>query len=94
MESAVLSDYGASIHRLRELGGGIKEIFPSHGKIDNPYGWPIWHLDPHILAVYDDGIQSILKGKLKGEPYSCFLGDGKQVSFDIGGITYREDYLF
>lgn len=91
-ESASLREYGESIHRLAFLPG-IKEVFPSHGKAGGLPGWPLWRLDPQVIREYDEGIQMVLNGKTRGTLYSCFLGDGKQALFDIGGITYREDRL-
>lgn len=92
-ESASLENYGRSVHRLALLGNRVKEVFPAHGKADNPCRWPMWHLDPDILRVYDRGIRNILDRKLTGSPYSCFLGSGRTRSFEIGGITWREDRL-
>lgn len=91
-ESATLEEYGSSIRRLCELGSHIK-LLPAHGKEDNPLGWPMWHMNPCILEIYNEGIQAILSGDIVGQPYSCFLGDGRFVRFRIGGISYDPERM-
>ncbi len=91
--SSPLCVYEASIRRLAALEKQIKEVFPSHGKEDNPFHWPIYHLEPYVLSVYAAGIKAILSGELKGKPYHCFLDDGLCALFDIGGMVYDPERL-
>lgn len=91
--SSALSEYGKSLHRLAELKPIVKEIFPAHGKADNPFGWPIYHLDPDVPTIYDQGVQKILRGELVGKPYTCFLEDGLCALFPVGGMVYHPDRL-
>lgn len=67
----------------------LKAIFPAHGKADNAFGWPLYHLEPDVAGIYDEGVQHILRGELEGMPYSCFLGDGLCAMFQIGGMVYN-----
>ena len=85
--SATLKEYGESLHRLAMLP--VKEVFPAHGKADNPFGWPLYHLDPSVIDVYDRGVQQILSGELEGKPYTCFLEDGLCAMFPVGGMVYN-----
>ena len=85
-QSASLKEYGESLHRLAKLP--VKEVFPAHGKADNPFGWPLYHLDASVIDVYDRGVQQILSGELVGKPYTCFLENGLCVMFSVGGMVY------
>lgn len=85
--SASLKEYGESLHRLAMLP--VKEVFPAHGKADNPFGWPLYHLDASVIDVYDRGVQQILSGELVGKPYTCFLEDGLCAMFPVGGMVYN-----
>lgn len=88
-QSAPLESYGRSLTRLAGLGGAVSEVFPAHGKADNPFGWPLYHLDPGVMEVYAQGVQRILDGELTGDPYACFLEDGLCAMFSVGGMVYN-----
>lgn len=91
--SASLKTYGESLHRLAQLAPAVREVFPAHGKPDNPFEWPEYHLDPDVLRVYDEGVQRILAGQLAGRPYTCFLGDGLCAMFPVGGMVYNPEKM-
>ena len=85
--STTLKDYGMSLDRLKALEPLVKEVFPAHGRNDNPHGWPIYHLPPRVLSVYADGTRRILEGKDVGVPFHDGP-EGLVVYFDIGGMVY------
>lgn len=85
-QSAPLKEYGDSLHRLAMLS--VSEVFPAHGKDNNPFGWPLYHLDSSVIDVYDRGVQQILSGELVGRPYTCFLENGICAMFPVGGMVY------
>lgn len=89
--SVSLREYGVSLHRLASLT--VKEVFPAHGKTDNPFGWPLYHIAPDALGIYDRGVQRILSGELMGKPYTCFLENGLCAMFPIGGMVYDPDRI-
>lgn len=84
-ESSLLCEYEKSIDCLIRLKP--RELFPSHGKL-NDHGWPVWYMPLEIMDYYLEGIRSIISGQQEGVAYSCFLGDGRQLMFPLGGITY------
>lgn len=86
--STTLKDYGRSLERLATLEDQITEVFPAHGRSDNPHGWPIYHLPPRVLSVYADGVRSILEGESVGTPFHDGP-EGLVVYFDIGGMVYN-----
>ena len=85
--STTLKDYGKSLDRLAALEPLVKEVFPAHGRCDNPFGWPIYHLPPRVLSVYAEGTRRILEGKDVGVPFHDGP-EGTVVYFDIGGMVY------
>ncbi len=85
--STTLMDYGMTLDRLKALEPLVKEVFPAHGRNDNPHGWPIYHLPPRVLSVYADGTRRILEGKDVGVPFHDGP-EGLVVYFDIGGMVY------
>ncbi len=86
--SASLEAYGRSLARLAKLSGRVREVFPAHGKEDNLFGWPLYHLDPSVMEVYAEGVQRILDEEMTGDPYTCFLEDGLCAMFSVGGMVY------
>ncbi len=86
--STTLKDYSRSLDRLAALEPIVREVFPAHGRLDNPHGWPIYHLPPRVLSVYAEGTRQIIEGCVKGVPFH----DGPKglvVYFDIGGMVYN-----
>ena len=92
-QSAPLESYGRSLARLAGLGETVREVFPAHGKTDNSFGWPLYHLDPGVIEVYAQGVQRILAGEMMGSPYTCFLEGGLCAMFPIGGMVYDPERM-
>lgn len=90
--STTLKDYSRSLDRLAELESIVTEVFPAHGRCDNPHGWPIYHLPPRVLSVYADGTRRIVEGKDVGVPFHDGP-EGLVVYFDIGGMVYDPERL-
>lgn len=90
--STTLKDYGKTLDRLAALEPTIKEVFPAHGRCDNPHGWPIWHLPPRVLSVYAEGTRQILNGEKVGIPFHDGP-EGLVVYFEIGGMVYDPNRL-
>ena len=87
-DSSTLKEYGRTLDRLAALEPQVTEVFPAHGREDNPFGWPIYHLPPRVLSVYAEGTNRILRGEATGDPFTCFAHDGLVVLFEIGGMVY------
>ena len=87
-DSSTLKEYGRTQDRLAALEPQVTEVFPAHGREDNPFGWPIYHLPPRVLSVYAEGTNRILRGEATGDPFTCFAHDGLVVLFEIGGMVY------
>ena len=85
--STTLSEYGRSLDRLADMQEQVREVFPAHGREDNPFGWPFWHLPPRVLSVYAEGTRRILKGDVRGVPFHDGP-EGLVVYFEIGGMVY------
>ena len=90
--STTLKDYGKSLDRLAALEPLVREVFPAHGRSDNPHGWPIYHLPPRVLSVYAEGTRRILEGKEVGVPFHDGP-EGTVVYFEIGGMVYDPSRL-
>lgn len=90
--STTLKDYSRSLDRLAELEPIINEVFPAHGRWDNPHGWPIYHLPPKVLSVYAEGTRRIVEGKDVGVPFHDGP-EGLVVYFEIGGMVYDPERL-
>lgn len=91
--SVALKTYADSLNRMAALEPQVKEIFPAHGTPNNPYGWPLYHLDPHVLTIYAQGTQAIVDGKTVGEPYQSFGGPGLCAYFEVGGMVYDPERI-
>ena len=85
--STTLKDYGMTLDRLSALEPLVTEVFPAHGRQDNPHHWPIYHLPPRVLSVYAQGTRRILSGQETGVPFHDGP-EGLVVYFDIGGMVY------
>ena len=85
--STTLKDYSLTLDRLATLEPQVREVFPAHGRSDNPHGWPIWHLPPRVLSVYAEGTRRIVEGQAVGVPFHDGP-EGLVVYFDIGGMVY------
>ena len=90
--STTLKDYGLTLDRLAALEPLVTEVFPAHGRCDNPHGWPVYHLPPRVLSVYAEGTRRILEGKDVGVPFHDGP-EGLVVYFEIGGMVYDPDRL-
>lgn len=106
--SATLKEYGKSLGKLRELETKVQGVFPSHWNGDiEPERY--CRLPTHILKIYDEGVEKIVKGEWIGEEWdfseiarACMEVTDEllssclrplQYKFEIGGVIYNPDRI-